>query len=380
LAPCFHKYGYLLREEEQKLTVLRHFAMQMALFASHQLGWSLDEIAAPDWRSTPMAGPLFIVGHQRSGTTYLQRLLAANGAHVRSLTLLDIMLPSVSVQRALGTALGTVIREEASLARGLDVAVRRVEDRLFGQINPMHELRFQAPAEDEFVLWGIFASITCLNDSPLSSTMADPHGLRDFASWSEGERARAFGWYKACLLKKVHREPGASDGGPVWMVSKNPAFTHKILYLRESFPGARFVYLVRSPLQTIPSRLSLIREIWRARYSRFREMSPGQVQAILQDSYRTYRAAEEQLAGLPESTFLVVRYPELTEDPARVVSLIHERFGIPRDPDAPPALPRSKRAEAGGYESRHRYSLEDFSLSEEQVRAELGPIFARYGF
>ncbi len=380
MAPCLHKYGHLLREEEQKLTVMRHFAMQIALFASHQFGWSLDEIAAPGWRSAPMAGPLFIVGHQRSGTTYLQRLLATNKSHIRTLTLIDIMLPSVAIQRALGTALGVVIHEETSLARGLDEVVRQVEDRFFGRINPMHELRFQAPAEDEFVLWGIFASITCLNDSPLSSTMPDPHGLRDFASWSERERARAFGWYKACLLKKIHRELGTSEAGPVWMLSKNPAFTHKILYLRECFPHARFVYLVRSPLQTIPSRLSLIREIWRARYSRFREMSPGQVQAILRDSYRTYRAAEEQLAQLPESTFLVVPYPELKEDPAGVVNRIHERFGIPRDPEAPPPLPRSRRAASDGYESRHRYSLRDFSLSERELRAELAPIFARYGF
>ena len=88
-------------------------------------------------------------------------------------------------------------------------------------------------------------------------------------------------------------------------------------------------------------------------------------------------AAEQQLETLPKHTYVVVPYPELRQDPASVLRTIYERFDIPSTGGSPTPPPQKVTS---NYKSRHTYSLEEFSLREDDIRAELSPIFQRYGF
>ncbi|MBT3222974.1 MAG: sulfotransferase, partial [Proteobacteria bacterium] len=304
-------------------------------------------------------------------TTFLQRELAAYTANVRTLSLIDIALPSNSLQAAMGGVSRALAKVHPSEASGLRRAVSTMEDRWFGSIKRMHDLRFDQPAEDEFVLWSIFSSATCLNDSPHSAVIADDYHLRDHSRWSPELNARSFGWYKACLLKKLSREP-RGDGGTLWAMSKNPAFTQRIIQLYRWFPEARFVYLVRTPLQTIPSRLSLLTQIWKTRTKSFTKMSAEQVRVIVDDSCRAYLAAETQLAEIPQSRQLVVPYTELRQNPGAILASICEKFGIDGVGDTTPV--------PGVYISQHTYGLDDYGLSERDLRSRLAPVFERYGF
>jgi len=51
------------------------------------------------------------------------------------------------------------------------------------------------------------------------------------------------------------------SGGDRRLLSKNPGFTPKIESLRHSFPDARFIYMVRNPLETIGSMQSMARQL-----------------------------------------------------------------------------------------------------------------------
>jgi hypothetical protein len=194
------------------------------------------------------------------------------------------------------------------------------------------------------------------------------------------DQARALGYYRACLLKKILREPGLCSDSPPWIVSKNPAFTHKTGHLLKVFPDARFIYLIRSPLETIPSRLSLIRNIWQRRFPGFPNMKADQVEAILADSIRIYLAAEQDLIELPEERRQVVRYTELLKDPRSIIERIYGSFSLP-GPDASLLAALDKIARAKGDRvSFHHYELQEFGITESRVRRELAPVFVRYGF
>ncbi len=356
--------------------MLAQAAFRLALLAAGQLGWALDEVTAPGWTEATMTGPLFILGHQRSGTTFLHRLLAQDRTHGRALVLHEMLLPATSLQRAFAR-LGDLDR--LLFGGAGDRGLRRLQDRLFGPMDDIHRLRFHEVEEDELVLWSIFEGIMCANDAPSATALSALDDLRHFESWSPRRRARALGWYRACLLKKVQREPGP-PGEPVWVVSKNPAFTHKVAALRSIFPEARFVYLVRNPLEAIPSRLSMIRAIWRQRFSGFERMTPAHVETILADSLRIYRAAERDLPGLPPGTAVTLRYEELVADPRLSVLRIYRELGLP-GPDAHlhRALDRA-RLRVRSHVSRHDYGLEELGLDEARLRSELAPVFARFGF
>jgi hypothetical protein len=369
------KYRLMWRAEGHARAVAGQMAARLALLAVSQAGWAADEVIARDWRDRTSLGPLFILGHQRSGTTLHHRLLACDRTHARALTAQEMIFPATSLQRAFA-AVGAWDKKRGG---GLAARLKRTEDRLFGPLDDLHRLRFGEIEEDEFVLWAIFASAMCANDSPSSTERRALDDLRHFDRWPEDRQARALGWYRACLLKKLQREPG-TGGEPTWIVSKNPAFTHKVDALLKVFPDARFIYHVRNPLRTIASRLSLFEAIWQRRFPGFGKMTPRQVEVIVADSLRTYLSAEEARPKVPPERWIDVRYDDLTRDPRSVVESVYRHFDLP-GPD------ENLRAELAKLETRtephrsaHVYDLAEFGLTEEYLREKLRVVFERYGF
>ena len=363
----FRKYGYLLRDEGRPFAVAGQMAFRMALLGFGQSAWVYDALRHSKWKDAEMRGPLFIVGHQRSGTTLLHRTLAADRTHARALALHEMVLPAVSFQRALASWHAWDQRHGGKAQRRFDA----IQERLLGPLDHIHRVRFNEIEEDEFVLWTVFRSGMCANDAPASAGQRALDFLRRFDEWPQRDQDSALGWYRACLLKKVYREPAINGEGPPWIVSKNPAFSQKIPALLRAFPDARFIHLVRDPLVTIPSRLSLIRAIWRQRFPGVKEMTPEQVETIVEDSIRTYTYAHRDLRALPEDRWIEITYEDLTADLPRSVHQIYERFSLPA-PDTNLNAELAARAQRQrAHTSEHEYSLEEFGLDEAELSAVL---------
>jgi hypothetical protein len=370
----FHKHRLLWQDHGGLRATLGPLTFRLLLYAIGQLGWLADEVFWPNWRQSRLSGPIFILGHQRSGTTLLHRLLSQDRTSARALSFQEMLLPATSIQRIIAT----IIELDRRCGGGLARMFRNWEERTFAPLDHIHRLRFGEIEEDEFVLWSIYASAMCVNDAPLATEHEGLNDLRHFHDWPILRQIRALGWYRACLLKKAGREPMAEANLAPWIVSKNPAFSQKIPQLRQLFPAACFIYLVRDPLETIPSRLSLIENIWRHRFPDFTRMNRRQIDVIVADSIQTYRAAEQDLPNVPAPQKIIVRYDELLADPARVVNTIYDHFGLPGpDPHLQARLAEQKPRPASP-ESGHRYSLADFDLAAADLLRELGPVLAAY--
>ncbi len=371
-----HKHRILYRDHGGLSAVAGPMFFRLALYAFGQAGWLLDDMLHPTWRQVKLRGPLFILGHQRSGTTFLHRLLSEDRTHARSLLFHEMLLPSSSMQNGIRHLAKMDQWAGGRLATGL----ADWQEKKLGPMDNIHRIRFDEVEEDEFVLWTIYASAMCINDSPISTADSRLDDLRYFERWSTERQMRALGYYRACLLKKIHREPTYAGAAPPWGLSKNPAFTQKIPALVKVFPDAKLILLVRNPLSAIPSRLSLIREIWRNRFPGFDQMTKDQVDTIVEDSCRTYLYAQRDLPKIPDSQKLVVPYDELTKDPKRVVQKIYSHFGLD-DSDqhlqkALAGLSQRKKEK----KSKHQYSLEEFFLDEKDLRKRLAPVFDEYDF
>jgi hypothetical protein len=179
-------------------------------------------------------------------------------------------------------------------------------------------------------------------------------------------------------LKKVYRTPATDGDALPWVVSKNPHFSQKIPELRKVFPEARVIYLLRSPLETIASRLDLIRAIWRHRFRDFREMTPEQARAIVADSVRTYLNAERDLPAVPDSHRLVIYFDELRTAVPETVRRIYSHFSLP-GPDAAltEALANIAR-ENRVHVAARRSPLEEFGIDSSALKAVLKPVYDRH--
>lgn len=347
--------------------------VRVALASLNQAFWAADDVLGTSWRQAEFNGPLFIIGHQRSGTTTLHRLIEEDRSAVRSLTLREMLLPAMAAQRGWSWAR----RVDTALNSPLHQALERGQQRWFGPLDHLHRMRLDEVEEDEIVLWNIYASAMCANDSPQSVLDPALDHLRRPELWPKPRRKRVFEYYRACLQKKAYAQPTPTGEAP-WMVSKNPAFCQKIPLLREVFPDARFLYLIREPKQAIASRLSLIRAIWRHRFPGTEPMTPDQASVIVDDSIASYTLAQRDLAQVPEEKKLLIRFTDLIEDSGRVVTAARRHFGLPAYADE--KLDHLSRERKDANATPHPCTLEEFGISSKEIDHRLRFVLKAHGF
>lgn len=361
----WRKNFYLMRHGAGVGQRLGRMATFLGLYGANQSGWIVDQLFTPSWNRAELDGPVFIIGHQRSGSTFLHRALARD-PNALALNLKQMLLPSIFTQRMWDALFRPESRPQKLLGR--------VQDKRLGDLDSIHKVRLDSIEEDEFVLLAIFRSGMAVNSSPAVAADPELNRLRDYRSWSEAERRTALEWYRACLLKASYRAEKADSNSNRWIVGKNPAFSQRVPDLLKVFPNARFIHLVRDPMEAIASRLSLVRAIWKLRAPDIPQMSEAEVEQIVTDSERTYTLAIRDLADLPKEAAITVRFEELTSNPKAVLDRIYNQLGLPGEP-AP--LP-DRRDDAVG--AAHDYSLEEFGLSEAGLRQRFAAVIETYSF
>lgn len=361
----FRKYGYLVRHGGGFWRSVVGAAPFFLLYGVNQTAWFADQLFTPNWPRTPLKAPVFIIGHQRSGSTFLHRLLAGD-PNALALQLHQMVLPAIVTQRAAGWLLRPGTRRRAWLDR--------VQQRRLGALDAVHRIRLDSIEEDEFVLMAAHRSGMAVNSSP--AVVGDPelNRLRDYRSWPEADRRQAMEWYRACLLKAAYRAEVANPNPDRWIVGKNPAFSQRIPDILKVFPDARFIHLVRNPLEAVPSRLSLVRAIWRLRMPEIDRMDEANVEELVADSERTYRYPLTDLKALPPENAITIRFEELTGDPAATLERIYRQLNLA---GAPVAIPE-RRPDASG--EGHQYDLSEFGLTEKALRVRFASITEAYGF
>ena len=78
-------------------------------------------------------------------------------------------------------------------------------------------------------------------------------------------------------------------GGGRCHLSKNPVMSGWVDALLEAFPDARFIVMVRDPVQCIPSTLKLVQGSWRARDWQPADWEPA-LRALIRIAYAYERA------------------------------------------------------------------------------------------
>lgn len=332
-------------------------------------GLLLDELLFPGYRREPVEGPVFIAGNPRSGTTFLHRLMARDESFTTMAMWEALLAPSIT-QRRLTALAGALDR---ALGRPLGRCLARVEAG-WREDAPMHEISFRAPEEDDYVLLHAWSALTI----GLSSGLLDearPYLSFDTALAAD-ERRRIMGFYRRCLQRHVHAERRTTGAGRRYL-AKNPALSPKLASVFEHFPDAKVIYLVRNPLEMLPSYLSMMRFSWEALGSPARASELADW--LLEMAAHWYRYPLEVLARAPEEAWAIVRYDDLVAEPERTVRQVYARLGLPLRPAFEATL-REATARASRFRSRHEYSLEESGLTRERIVAELGDVFERFGF
>ncbi len=350
------------RNRRKLLVTLLLWVPLVATF--HAICFALDPLLFPSLRRVEIRTPVFIVGHARSGTTLLHRLLSQDADRFSAFLLYELFFPSLIQKRVIRWAAGF---DHRVLGGAIERRVRAWEERRFGKTRDLHALSLSAPEEDDGVLTYSCASGSWIVRLPYLGELDFYH----IDALPERKRRRLMRFYKECVRRQLHL-----NGPHKIHLSKNPTFSGRVESLLETFPDARIVVPFRNPNETIPSLLKLMKVAWRMRHWSDAEMQPS-LRVLAEQSFHTYRYPLEVLARHPETRRAIVDYTQLVADPERVVRRVYEELGFAMTPAYDAVLTTLQR-NAPKHETSHRYDLAEFGLSADEIHTRLADLFERF--
>lgn len=272
--------------------------------------------------------PLFILGHWRSGTSHLHRLLAAD-VYFAAPTLVQVVFPR--------TFLRTEAVPSKFLARFLPGA-RKVDNM---------PLSLDVPEEDERALCTLFGHSPYLSMT-FPRREAEYDRYLTMRNVSQEDRRR----WQAALLDFVRAFAGGTSRAPLL---KSPPHTCRIKLLLEIFPGAKFVHIHRHPYAVFQSTRHLLCG-WHERHClQYRDLA-GLDDRIVRQYREMYDVffAERQL--IPQGNFYELDFADLERQPIEELRQLYDGLALPGFDAARPAIERYL-ASVEGYKKNHYAEL-----------------------
>ncbi len=334
---------------------------------------SLDEILFPGYHKVEIRPPLIVTANPRSGTTLLHRLISLDEARFTTFRLYHVLFPSVCLFK-----LGSLFsRQKSSAPDGpaLGGPFRRLalwlKNRIFVRWRGMHLVGLNTREEDEGLMFFTFASGSLYIVFPYFNEVPAPR----FADSLSPRKRRALAhYYRNCVQRFLY-----ATGPDKTFLMKSVFFVGRMKLMHEVFPDARVVYLIRNPLQTLPSFVSMFTALfWKIHSPEIPEDSDEYRQwAKLGIDYYRYFQQNRYIFG--DNNLMIFRYKDLIKSPRDAVIKICRRFGMELTQKHLTLLEQESESQRK-FKSSHDYSLDRYGLSREWIERELPQIFESYGF
>ncbi len=290
--------------------------------------------------------PVFIIGHWRTGTTYLHQLF------------------NLDQQFAAPNLIHAIIPDHFLFSTKYYVPIIRATTP---KTRPMDNVKMAPfePQEDEFAL------VKMGSESPLERMMFPSGGkffLEDYDQFiPEGKKLDRWKKNLQTLFKKLTLLTGKQ------IVSKNPYHTMRIPLLAEMFPGARFVHIYRNPLDVVPSAL----RTWNI-MARDNKMKRGWKPPTIKDASRTLGSFWDFVAAeskkLADNRFTEVRFEDLEKDPLKELKRLYSELDL--------SFTDAYESEVSRFLTANKdYKKNSYQLSEEDTSLILSnPFLKRYKY
>ncbi len=367
-----HMYHSLFKSNGTpgRLSPKRFLFVIFVLFAypiwviSLRTAYLLDIIFYPEYMQQEIEQPIFIVGNYRSGTTFLHRLLLKDKQFTSFKAYEIYVTPSIVQRRLLQWILW--------LNSFIGNPIRKVVDALenyTGKFAHIHNIRLNEAEEDDQLLFHIWSTYSLLAFFPFPKLIKRYIYYDDKAS--DKDKARDMTYYHDVLKRHIYASGGKR------LISKNPPQSSKVRTLHQRFPDAKFINIVRNPLQVIPSSISLFSAHWQT-YGNPETEYALQDTMIEQGKY-WYFYPHQYLKRLPSDQYMIIRYRDLVADPKKTIENIYQRFGIQLSREYTNSL-LCEAEKAKEFKSKHKYSLKAMGLNRGRIAKEFSAADHQYHF
>ena len=301
-------------------------AITMASLATSRQKRAEDEKFGAAIAATKVAAPIFIIGHWRSGTTLLHRLLTLNDQFYFASNF-HVANPHTFLLREQG--LEQWLQQTGRQTRPMD----NVE---FDPLSPAeHETAMMTLSLRSMMLSWVFPQRQEYYDRFL--TFADA-SADDIAAWKQSMRF---------FLQKLTYCSGKQ------IMLKSPPDTGRIRLLLETFPDARFVNIHRNPYDVFRSTQNLYTRAVATSHLQ-RRSNPTYDEDILRRYRELYDAFFAEKALIPAGRFVEIRFADLERDFVGQVSRVYAELGLPGAASALAQVEAYAREQANYQKTQHQ--------------------------
>ena len=244
--------------------------------------------------------PIFIIGHWRTGTTFLHELMIQDPRFGFPNTY-QCVAPNhfLLTETVLSKLLWFLMPKE------------RPMDRM--------KLGFDRPQEDEFALCLLgarspYSAIAFPNRPPMDAEYLDFDGVppERIERW----KGILLWFLKAVTLRQKKR-----------LVLKSPPHTARIKTLNELFPEAIFINIIRDPYVVFPSTMNLWRSLYKA-HGLQKPNCEGLEDRVFSTFLRMHERLEEGKKLIAPGRYFEMRYEDLVKNPHETVRAVYEHFQL----------------------------------------------------
>lgn len=289
----------------------------------------------PDVLQTVLQPPILIAGLQRTGTTFLQRLLAADSDN-RALLAWEALNPIPFKEKN---------EEQKRIKQAL------ISQKALNYISPtffsIHPVEFNSPEED-----------VLLNDMTLLSAVAEATmHVPTYSKWvAAQDHGIAYDWMIKMLQILQYQKPSKT-----WIL-KTPQHLEYMDVVAEKFPQATVIHTHRDPKECIPSFCSMVyhsRKIFSAEVDAL-EVAEHWLNKNVYMLQQTMKVRQEN----PNFRIIDVEYKDLVKNPIGTIQSIYSQIGRTWNErienEIKQAITNNKKDKYG----QHHYDMKDFGLTD----------------
>ena len=301
--------------------------------------------------------PILIVGNPRSGTTFIHRYLSDNGLGTGS-KLYQMVFTSTVLQKLIKPILPLL--EKISPAKFHSDEVHKTSLTAIETDDTSLLFRFF----DGFFLYAFILS----------------WAKEDLLDWFQPKirdnSKRDFDWLDTMWRRTLISSDSERMIGKLFSISVNiPAFLNK-------FPDAKLLYMIREPLNVIPSGLSLVTGVLDGVFG-FWSLPKEKRQFYIDRLYKALvelqlRFHEDWISGkIDKSKVMIVKYDKMMSDFEGLMGDVLEFVDYKPSEELLNKINKTAESQRS-YKSKHKYDLDKFGLSEEKIRKDCAKIYETF--
>ncbi len=284
--------------------------------------------------------PLFILGHWRSGTTFVHNVLSCDKQFGYTTTY-QTVFPNIMLfgQPFFKWIMGNIMPNK----------------------RPMDSLELQPdfPQEEEFALSGVtkcnYYNFWFFPEDMLE--YCDKYLImKDITEDEQREFDNAF--------ERLVRISMWNSGGRRYL-SKNPPHTGRVKELLKLFPNAKFIYLMRNPYTVFESTRGFFTKTIQP--LKLHDRTDDQIEADAVEVYRRlYDKYQEDKVLIPKGNLFEMKFEDFEADPIAMTKRIYESLSLDGIEQALPAMESYVGAKRGHKKNRWDYSERTVEIVERE--------------